>query len=161
MTSAEKSVAVNPILRRAMLAANTLHVWIYRASRGKVAGSAKGMPILLLTVPGRQTKIPRTAPVGYLQHGDGWIVSGSAGGLRDEPQWFRNLRVVDHAVVEIGGATRDVTVTVAEGEPRETLWRQLVAAYPFFTGYQEKVTRQIPVAVLQVPAEPVAGSVAD
>ena len=148
---------MNPILRRVLVTVNTVHVWIYRASRGKVAGKKKGMPILLLTVPGRRTHIPRTAPVGYLRDEGGWIVAGSAGGMRDEPQWFRNLRAVDHAIVEFGGATHDVTVTVAEGDQREGLWQQLVATYPFFADYQKKVARQIPVAVLQVVGKPVAG----
>lgn len=60
------------------------------------------------------------------------------------------------ARTEIGGVTRDVTVTVTEGEQREALWQQILAAYPFFAGYQKKAARQIPVAVLQVVGEPVA-----
>lgn len=147
---------MNSILRRAMLTANTMHVRIYRASRGKVAGTVKGMPILLLTVAGRKSNVSRTAPVGYLHDDGGWIVAGSAGGMRDEPQWFRNLRAADHAIAEIGAVTRDVTVTVTEGEQREALWQQLLAAYPFFVGYQEKAARQIPVAVLQAVGEPLA-----
>ena len=148
---------MNSTLRRAMLTANALHVRIYRASRGKVAGTVKGMPILLLTVAGRKTNVLRTAPVGYLHDESGWIVAGSAGGMRDEPQWFRNLRAADRAITEIGGVTRDVTVTVAVGEQRGVLWEQILAAYPFVAGYQEKAARQIPVAVLQVVGEPVAG----
>ncbi len=148
---------MNGTLRRAMLTANALHVRIYRASRGKVAGKVKGMPILLLTVRGRKTDIPRTAPVGYLSDEGRWIVTGSAGGMRDEPQWFRNLRVADRAIAEIGGVTRDVTVTVTEGEQREALWQQILAVYPFFAGYQDKAARQIPVAVLQEVREPFAG----
>jgi len=148
---------MNSGVRRAMLTANALHVRIYRASRGKVAGTVKGMPILLLTVAGRKTGIPRTAPVGYLRDQGRWIVAGSAGGMRDEPQWFRNLRAADHAITEVGGVTRDVTVTVAEGEQREVVWQQILMAYPFFAGYQDKAARQIPVAVLQAAGEPVAG----
>jgi deazaflavin-dependent oxidoreductase (nitroreductase family) len=102
---------MNPIQRRAMRTGNALHVRIYRASRGRVAGKIKGMPILLLTVRGRRTDIPRTTPVGYQRDGGRWIVTGSGGGMRDEPQWFRNLRAADHAIAEIGGVTRDVTVT--------------------------------------------------
>ena len=147
---------MNSTVRRAMLMANSLHVRIYRASGGKVAGKAKGMPILLLTVRGRKSDIPRTVPVGYLRHEGRWIVTGSAGGMRDEPQWFRNLRTTDHAIAEIGGVTREVTVTITEGGQREARWQQILAAYPFFAGYQEKAARQIPVAVLQAVGEPVA-----
>jgi hypothetical protein len=77
---------MSPAIRRAMRAANAMHVCIYRGSRGRLAGTAKGMPILLLTVRGRRTDRLRTAPVGFLNHDGGWIVAGSAGGMRDEPQ---------------------------------------------------------------------------
>ena len=147
---------MNSSVRRAMLTATALHVRIYRASRGRVGGSRKGMPILLLTVAGRKTGSPRTAPVGYLRDQGRWIVAGSAGGMRDEPQWFRNLRSADRAHIEIGGVTRDVTVTVTEGQQREVGWQQILVAYPFFAGYQNKAARQIPVAVLQATGEPVA-----
>jgi deazaflavin-dependent oxidoreductase (nitroreductase family) len=114
------------------------------------------MPILLLTVAGRKTGSPRTAPAGYLRDQGRWIMAGSAGGMRDEPQWFRNLRSADRAHIEIGGVTRDVTVTVTEGQQREVGWQQILVAYPFFAGYQNKAARQIPVAVLQAAGEPVA-----
>ena len=47
-----------------------------------------------------------------------------------------------------GDVVHDVTVQVAEGEQRDALWQEFVAAAQLFAGYQEKVTRQIPVAVL-------------
>lgn len=141
---------MSPALRRAMRAANAIHVWIYRGSRGRLAGTTKGMPILLLTVRGRRTFRLRTAPVGFLNHDGAWIVAGSAGGMRDEPQWFRNLRKTDQAIAEIGNLKRDVAVTVTEGRQRDALWHLLLTAYPFFAGYQKKAAREIPVAILEV-----------
>ncbi len=140
---------MSPALRRAMRAANAMHVWIYRGSRGRLAGTAKGMPILLLTVRGRRTDKPRTTPVGFLNQDGAWIVAGSAGGMRDEPQWFQNLRKTDQAIAEIGNVRRDVAVTVTKGAQRDALWQLLLTAYPFFAGYQTKAAREIPVAILE------------
>lgn len=139
---------MNVVLKNAMKAAGAIHVGLYRSSRGRFGGRVKGMPILLLTVAGRTSGIRRTTPVVYLKDGDSWLVSGSAGGGRDEPQWFRNLRAADVARIEIAGAETDVAIEVADAEERERRWRQLTDVAPFFDGYQAKVDRVIPVAVL-------------
>jgi hypothetical protein len=64
---------------------------------------------------------------------------------------------VRRAITEVGGVTRNVTVTVTDGEQREAVWQQILAAYSLFADYQNKAARQIPVAVLQPAGEPVAG----
>jgi deazaflavin-dependent oxidoreductase (nitroreductase family) len=75
-------------------------------------------------------------------------VTGSAGGSPREPQWFRNLRTVDRAVVEVGDRRLDVDVKVADPAERAALWARLVERSPFFAKYQAKVEREIPMAVL-------------
>ena len=139
---------MNGLVRRTFRTANSVHVGIYRVSRGRLGGRVKGLPVLLVTVAGRKTGTPHTVPCVYLEDGGSWIVSGSAGGMAQEPQWFRNLRATDRAIVEVGGVRTDVTVTVADGETRDELWSRLVSVAPFFDGYQRKVERVIPVAVL-------------
>lgn len=134
--------------RAAARFANSTHTRLYRSSNGRFGGRIKGMPILLITVAGRRTGTPYTVPCVYLEDAGTWIVSGSAGGMPEEPQWFRNLRASDRATVEISGVTTAVEVSVPDGERRDAIWDQLVAAAPFFTKYQAKVDRTIPVAVL-------------
>jgi deazaflavin-dependent oxidoreductase (nitroreductase family) len=106
------------------------------------------MPVLLLTVAGRKTGVPRTTAVSYLEEVDCYVVTGSAGGAQSEPQWFRNLRNADHAVIEVGRRRMDVTVAVADSELRRVLWERLVGRHRFFAKYQDKVERDIPMAVL-------------
>jgi deazaflavin-dependent oxidoreductase (nitroreductase family) len=106
------------------------------------------MPVLLLTVPGRKSGRPHTNPVVYLKSGESWVVTGSAGGMASEPQWFRNLRASDRAAIEVGASRLEVSVTIADAGQREDLWRQLVAVAPFFAGYQKKCERIIPMAIL-------------
>jgi hypothetical protein len=44
------------------------------------------MPVLLITVTGRKSGIAFTVPCVYLEDGGTWIVSGSGGGMPEEPQ---------------------------------------------------------------------------
>jgi len=136
-------------MRTMSRAANALAVTLYRWSNGRIGGTIRGVPVLLLTVPGRKTGRPHTVPVLNLEHDGGYLVAGSAGGAKIEPQWFRNLRAARRAHVQIGGQGFDVDVRVADDAEREALWRDVVLTRsPFFAKYQEKAGRAIPVAVL-------------
>jgi F420H(2)-dependent quinone reductase len=46
------------VQRRLMHAAAALNVRAYRASGGRLLGQVQGVPVLLLTVAGRQSEIP-------------------------------------------------------------------------------------------------------
>jgi deazaflavin-dependent oxidoreductase (nitroreductase family) len=134
--------------RRMMRAGSAMSVAIYRASGGRMLGKVGGVQVLLLTVEGRKTKTPHTHPVGYFMNDGRYVVTGSAGGSAVEPQWFRNLRRTDHAAIEVGRQHSDVSVAIAGPAERATLWAELIERAPNFAGYQAKVTREIPMAVL-------------
>lgn len=124
------------VQRLVMRAAGALNTRLYRASGGRVMGRVRGVPVLLLTVAGRKTGVLRTTAVSYIEDDGRYVVTGSAGGARSEPQWFRNLRSAGHAVIEVGSQRMDVTVAVAEPEQRRVLWERLVGRHPFFAKYQ-------------------------
>ncbi len=121
---------------------------LYRVSGGRLMGKVRGMPVLLITVAGRKTGDKHTNPVLYLEDDGKYVVTGSAGGSAKEPQWFKNLRRTDQAEIEVGRRHLPVSVEVTEGAEREVLWQQLLVRAPFFADYQQKVERQIPMAVL-------------
>jgi len=128
--------------------ANALNNNLYRLSGGRFMGKLRGMPVLLITVAGRKTGIMRTHPVMYLEDDGRYVVTGSGAGSAAEPQWFKNLRSSHEAEIEIGRRKLAVSVSVAAGEQRDILWKELVARAPFFADYQRKVERQIPMAIL-------------
>jgi F420H(2)-dependent quinone reductase len=121
---------------------------LYRVSGGRLMGKVRGMPVLLITVAGRKTGDKHTNPVLYLDDDGKYVVTGSAGGSAEEPQWFKNLRRTDQAEIEVGRRHLPVSVEVTEGAEREVLWQRLLVRAPFFADYQKKVERQIPMAVL-------------
>ncbi|WP_167047830.1 nitroreductase/quinone reductase family protein [Salinibacterium sp. ZJ454] len=134
--------------RRLRRAAGALNNAIYRATGGRLLGRMGGLSVLLLTVPGRKTGLPHTTAVSYIMDAHRFVVTGSAGGSAKEPQWFRNLRHADQAVIEVGPRRITVTVTIAGPSERARLWHQLTSRAPFFDRYQAKVDRLIPMAIL-------------
>ncbi len=89
-----------PVMKKVMRTANALIVSLYRRSSGRIGRTAKGTSVLLLTVPGRKTGTPHTVAVSYFEHNGGYLVTGSGGGMKSEPQWVRNLRVTPKAQIE-------------------------------------------------------------
>jgi deazaflavin-dependent oxidoreductase (nitroreductase family) len=136
------------VQRSLMRAMGALNIRLYRSSKGRIMGKVRGFPVLLLTVTGRRTGVERTTPVGYFEDAGRFVVTGSAGGSPSDPQWFRNLRHTERAVVEVGPKRIDVSVAIAGPDERRVLWDRLISRAPFFAKYQEKVDREIPMAVL-------------
>jgi deazaflavin-dependent oxidoreductase (nitroreductase family) len=121
---------------------------LYRASGGRVMGTVRGMPVLLITIAGRKTGAMHTTPVLYLEDDGEYVVIGSGSGSAKEPQWFKNLRRADDAEIQVRSRRLAVNVDVVEGAQREILWQRLLVRAPFFGDYQRKVRRQIPMAIL-------------
>jgi F420H(2)-dependent quinone reductase len=121
---------------------------LYRASGGRVMGTVRGMPVLLITIAGRKTGAKHTNPVLYLEDNGKYVVTGSGAGSEKEPQWFKNLRRADEAEIEVRRQRLPVSVEVVNGAQRDILWQQLLVHAPFFANYQRKVERQILMAIL-------------
>jgi deazaflavin-dependent oxidoreductase (nitroreductase family) len=135
--------------QRLWKAGNTASVWVYRRTGGRVGGTVRGVPVLLLTVPGRRTGTLHTTPVGHFDRDGAYYVAGSAGGRPEEPQWMRNLRAASTATIQIGRTTRPVAVEVLRGAERDAAWNDVVVATaPFFAAYETKSGRRIAVARL-------------
>lgn len=148
-TARPRGTSMNPKVRRAMRAANTVAVRLYRLSGGRVGGTAKGVDVMLLTVAGRKTGRPFTVPVAYLRHGAAYVITGSAGGTRHDPQWIRNLHAAGRAEIEIGRHRMAVDARVTSGAERDELWNNVVLDQAaFFAKYEQKSGRVIPVATL-------------
>jgi len=126
---------------------------MYRRFDSRMFRTARGMPVLLITVAGRRSGTPYTNPVSYFMDGSDYVVCGSANGRVNEPQWFRNLRHADRANVELGDEEFAVTPRVATGADYDRLWARLLEIQPRFAVYQRKIerkggTRRQPLAVL-------------
>ncbi len=140
---------MNRVTRALWRTGNRVGVGLYRITKGKVGSKARGgSRVFILTVNGRKSGRSFSVPVAYFDRGDGWLVVGSAGGMPEDPQWFKNLRATDHAMVELGDRRLDVGVRVLTGSERDEAFAQVVAENPGFSQYERKSGRTMPVALL-------------
>ena len=100
--------------------------WLRAANRAALALSRVGFrmgPVCVLTVPGRRTGKPRSAPVSPLTVGGSrYVVAG-----RPDSDWARNVRAAGHAQLARGRRREPVTLTeVADSALKE----QVMRAYP-------------------------------
>ena len=130
-------------------AMSALNVRLYRLSGGKIAGSMKGAPILLLTTTGRRTGKTRVNPLLYLSDGDILVLVASKGGAPRHPVWFLNLEANPDVEVEVGRERERRRARRATPEECERLWPKLVEMYGPYADYQTRTTREVPVVILE------------
>ncbi len=124
------------------------HVFLYQASRGRLGGSLRGAPVLLLTTVGRKTGKKRTTPLLYIRDGNRLAIVASNGGRDRAPSWWTNLRQTPDALVQIKGEKSPVRAEKARDEEKARLWLLLTKMYPTYDDYQRKTRREIPVVIL-------------
>jgi deazaflavin-dependent oxidoreductase (nitroreductase family) len=120
----------------------------FRANVGQVDGFDE--PLLLLTSIGAKSGKPRINPLIYHTDGDRLIVFAAHGGAPTHPDWYHNVVAHPEVTVEVGDESWAATAEVAVGQERDRLWADSTAkSYPFLVELQAKITRQIPVVILQ------------
>jgi deazaflavin-dependent oxidoreductase (nitroreductase family) len=140
--------------RRLKRTGNKIGVWTYRKLDGKFSSGLKNVHVLMITTPGRRTGMPRSTCVRFLETSDGLVVWGTGAGSRTDPDWFRNLRKVDVADVQIRADRRTVRVRELRGAERDSVWQNVVLAQaPEVAKFARRAGRTIPVAVLTVQVD--------
>jgi F420H(2)-dependent quinone reductase len=134
------------LVQRIMGAANRI---LYRATGGKVGGTMKGAPILLLTTAGRKSGKKRVMPLLYLRDDGNLVIVASSGGTATSPGWFHNLKASPDVQIEIGRNRESRRARVAMPDERARLWPRLVEMYAPYAEYQKRTTREIPVVILE------------
>jgi deazaflavin-dependent oxidoreductase (nitroreductase family) len=89
----------------------------------------------------------------YIRDGDSYVITAAYAGADKHPSWFVNLQANPKVMIEVSNVTRSVVARQASAEEKKRLWAQLIAQAPFFEGYQQKTTRDIPMVILQQPNE--------
>ena len=122
----------------------------FRAHGGVVTeGVHTGRTVLLLTTIGARTGGPRIAPLVYTRDGDRYVIVASKGGAPTHPAWYLNLVAHPIVTVEVGRETFLARAVMTEGAERDRLFAAHAAEFSYFTGYQKKTSRVIPVVLLE------------
>jgi deazaflavin-dependent oxidoreductase (nitroreductase family) len=119
------------------------HMWDSTA-----VGGPGLLPTLLLTTTGRKSGRASVLPLIYKKVQDSYVIIASKGGSPSHPAWYLNLVARPDCEIQVAHDRFAVRARTAEGQERESLWRQLVEIYPPYEDYQEATPRQIPVVVL-------------
>jgi deazaflavin-dependent oxidoreductase (nitroreductase family) len=132
---------------RALKAMFKAHATIYERSDGRIGGWL-GLPTLLLSVTGRKSGKIYSTPLAYFQDGDSYVVVGSDGAAKHDPQWWKNLQVDPMGAIRVGRQKLNVKATLATGAERERLWEIGKTINPMWSKYQTRTERELPVVVL-------------
>jgi deazaflavin-dependent oxidoreductase (nitroreductase family) len=125
---------------------SVLNTWAFRLTGGWLGGKFRGgAPVCLVTMKGRKTGEPRTAPLLYLRDGSDLIIVASKGGMSKHPVWYLNLQANPRCEVELGREKKAMTARRVSTEEKAALWPRLCAMYPDYADYQARTTRDIPV----------------
>ena len=135
-------------------AVTAVHVTVYRATGGRVAGRLGGMPVLLLTTRGRRTGRRRAVPLTYFEDGGAVVVVASYAGDDRDPSWYRNLLADPEAEVTRGRDRSEMVARPGTDGEKARLWPVITSTYDGYRRYQSRTERDIPLAVL-TPRRPV------
>jgi deazaflavin-dependent oxidoreductase (nitroreductase family) len=129
---------------------NRAGVWMYRHLNGRLSSGRRDIHVLMITVPGRQTGLPRSTCIRYLDTPDGLLVWGTGSGSPHDPDWFQNLRHAHTAQVRLRDRTFTARPRELTGDERATVWHNIVLARaPQAAKYARRAQRVIPVALLE------------
>jgi deazaflavin-dependent oxidoreductase (nitroreductase family) len=125
------------------------HIRTYVDSGGMRGHIRWGVPTLLFTTRGRKTGRKYRTALIYQEDEENYIVVGSNGGAKKNPSWYLNIRANSEVEVQVGPDKFPATARLATPEERPRLWKQMVSIWPEYDNYQRKVSRQIPVVVIE------------
>jgi deazaflavin-dependent oxidoreductase (nitroreductase family) len=125
------------------------HTLAYKASHGRIGGTAYGVPVALVESVGRKSGKLRTHPLLCQEVDGNLVIVASKGGVHKHPAWYLNLKAHPETTAWWMGKKRDVRARDATDEERERLWPMMVEAYPSYESYQRRTDRKIPVVVLE------------
>ena len=128
-----------------------LHRALFRVTGGRVGTKRAdaGLGTLFLRTIGRKSGVVRRTGIFYIEDGVNFVVVASNAGGDSDPHWWLNLQAAPDAEVGLAGRTIPVRARAASATESDALWPRLVAANPDFATYRAKVTRDIPVVILE------------
>jgi deazaflavin-dependent oxidoreductase (nitroreductase family) len=115
---------------------------------GTTAGLPADGPVIVVTMTGAKTGLPRPVPLLRIQHEGSYVIVASKAGASREPVWAGNVRANPNVAVQDREVTRSFTAREVTGSEREIWWERAVAAQPAESGYAAKTDRVFPLFVL-------------
>ncbi|MCA2216617.1 nitroreductase family deazaflavin-dependent oxidoreductase [Jidongwangia harbinensis] len=115
--------------------------WVYQRTRGRFSplGGRWLLPLMQLTTVGARSGLPRRHMLLYGRDGADLVVIDTNWGDPARPAWSANLIRHPEATVHLGAEEFRVRASVVTGAERDRLWAILVAIWPAYPAYTERV----------------------
>jgi deazaflavin-dependent oxidoreductase (nitroreductase family) len=126
-----------------------VHRRLYIWTNGRIGAVAGGMPTLLLTTIGRKSGLPRTVPLPYFPHPEGYVIVASYAGGPRNPAWYDNLVAQPQVELQIRERRVRAIAAPASASERPAVWSRLLEVAPMYADYQRIAPREIPLIVLR------------
>ena len=128
-----------------------MHKALFAATGGRIGSqrAGDGLGTLFLLSTGRRTGAVRRNALFYVEDGRNFVVVASNAGEDVDPQWWLNLQATPAAVVELGQRKVPVRARAGTTEESARLWPRLDAGYGEYAAYRAKVTRELPIVILE------------
>lgn len=128
-----------------------VHRRLYTWTNGGIGAntSLSGMPTLLLTTTGRKSGLPRTVPLPYFPHPEGYVVVASYAGGPNNPAWYDNLVVQPQVELQLRARRVRAIASAAGPSERPELWSNVTSIAPMYADYARIAPREIPLVVLR------------
>jgi deazaflavin-dependent oxidoreductase (nitroreductase family) len=117
----------------------------FRANKGVVQGPG---PLVLLTIKGAKSGIPRVYPLISVPYQGGYLAVASKGAAPENPLWYHNLLAYPEVTVEVGTETFAANAQLLTGEERARAFAAAVVVWPLYGEYEKMTTREIPVFLI-------------
>ncbi|MBD8079110.1 nitroreductase family deazaflavin-dependent oxidoreductase [Cellulosimicrobium arenosum] len=121
----------------------------YESSGGTRGTTLNGRPVVVLTTIGARSGKVRKTPLMRVEHEGTYAVVASLGGAPKHPVWYHNVVANPRVELQDGPEVREYTAREVTGAEKDVWWERSVAAYPPYTDYQERTSREIPLFVLE------------
>src|ERR1019366_6041894 len=126
----------------------------FRANGGNVGGQFTGVPLLILTTTGAKSGQKRISPLAYLSEGGRIYIFAGNRGAPTNPNWYYNLVAHPDVTVELGTETFEARAIVVDTAEGDRLGRIQVQKIPGLAELQAKITRKVPVVLLERKSAP-------
>jgi deazaflavin-dependent oxidoreductase (nitroreductase family) len=125
------------------------HIKRYVSTDGEDGHWFLDAEMLLISVRGRKSGTWYRTALAYGRDGDNYVVGASSGGSVDHPEWYLNLSANPDVHVQVRGEKFAARASTVSGPERARLWRLLGEVSTDYATFQSRVTREVPVVVLE------------
>ncbi len=125
------------------------NAFLIHFSKGKLGSQLGKQSILILHTTGRRSGRTHSTPVAYFEYQGRYLLVGSNWARQKNADWFLNLKKQPDARVEVNGRMLSVHAHEAQADEYTRLWQYVTERHAPYLQYQEKISRRIPIMVLE------------